>query len=250
MENANGAIVKTSKRRESDEKQNFNDALIHNVVEQSFYDCIEINEQWLNGYRLFGNSNIGNLDLTNLQIPGQMPGDRAFLIGGWHARTNLPETGRARDLFMVLAQHVHATLMIGSRFQMVDALASLLRPNRPRSWPSFVPCRQQFSVSIDRFNSLAFDDLLDELRRTDAGRALYPGPRFWIHLDGLVVDDRDGAQLIERVHRHMIHVETETRSVEQRIVDWVSSNNVPGDDASAAQLQAICDGILEGRWKS
>jgi hypothetical protein len=43
---------------------------------------------------LFGNRNIGNAALTNLQIAGQFPADKTFLIVEWYARTNVTDVCR------------------------------------------------------------------------------------------------------------------------------------------------------------
>lgn len=263
-------MMKTSKRTRDEGRHAARDALVHSVSEVSLYDCVDIigstNYTLVDprSFRLFGNANVGSIDLTNLQIPGQLPGDQALLVGGWRVRMDMPD-GPVRDAWNRVAPHVHATFNVGSHpclHGMFDEMNTLPTAAR-RIWPVFVPPRQNFDVRVDFFEGGGGS--LDRLREVcaAAGQASLREPeglrrtvriRAWVHLDGILIRPSEVGgmsvpdSLIERVHRHMIHVETETRSVEQRIVDWIGAQAPQGDDASQAQLAAICDGILEQRW--
>lgn len=260
-------MMKTSKRRDDETRKQAADSLIWDVRQESLYDCCDITRRgavtlgdvWPSTVRLFGNANVGNLNLTNLQISSGLPSGQVFLIGGWHVRTNLPDEDTLSDAWKAMSSQVHATLVVGSRISLHGTFDEMRAGIR--CWPVLVPSRETINVNVDRFDDRYYETLLEVVRRRNLES---PGFRFWVHLDGIVIRPPEGGGgpvpdgIIERVHRHMIHVDTETRSIEQRIVDWIGNLKTtapvgspwrdPLSDTTNAQLQAICDGILERRW--
>jgi hypothetical protein len=97
--------------------------------------------------RLFGNKNIGQSGLTNLQCAGQMAADQAFSVLTWYARTNLTDVCRFQigapyrgetvpppmDLIRAWDAWVNistATLTVGSRPMQTRPLSELLGPRQ------------------------------------------------------------------------------------------------------------------------
>jgi hypothetical protein len=118
-----------------------------------------------NSMRLFGNANVGNLNLCNLQVPGQIAagGNHDVVITNWYARTTIPDASaqlqRALELF---AHHTYATVQVGSRVRWSRSLFDLLRSWRGDQdhqrgilplWPMHIPARENVSVQIDAFSA-------------------------------------------------------------------------------------------------
>lgn len=93
--------------------------------------------------RLFGNANVGNPALSNLQQGNQLGSDDAFVIFTWYARTNVTEVGRFQagaahrevsprmDVIRAWDAWAHATtadLVIGCAPVRTRPLAELLGP--------------------------------------------------------------------------------------------------------------------------
>jgi hypothetical protein len=87
--------------------------------------------------RIFGNRNIGNAVLTNLQQGGQLAGDQTYVITTWYARTNVSDvcirTGGSRptDLIRAWDAWVNATtvnLVVGTMPIMTRPLVELMGP--------------------------------------------------------------------------------------------------------------------------
>jgi hypothetical protein len=81
---------------------------------------------------LFGNRNIGNYLLTNLQVAGQLLEDRTMVILNWYARSNVAEIGHYGEA-LATAWHAWkhatiATLYIGSKPLLQRPLWDLMGP--------------------------------------------------------------------------------------------------------------------------
>jgi len=84
--------------------------------------------------KLFGDANIGNLALTNIQTGGQLPHGMAMAIYSWHARTNISEIGGTDAFKRAWHAWVNATtvdFIVGARPYGVRSLASLLMGRVP-----------------------------------------------------------------------------------------------------------------------
>lgn len=239
---------------------------IRDIKHANYYDCVDIvdggfGSAWSgdgqrggSSVRLFGNANIGNIDLTNLQIPGQMPSDESWIVQRWYARHNFPLGDPAvRDLYVAWANSVTATFTIGMRPVWTRSLAELVE-RRPRSaeeqsvvvasadpWPALVPTRQNFSIAVEQFG-WAITDFAPNLRR-DGFR-----PRVWFHLEGIQFDPNtvDGAKIITSLTRNI----DKRESIEDAIANWLGLEIEKADPENRAQLHAVRDGVLEGRHRS
>lgn len=159
---------------------------------------------------LFGNANIGDKRKTNLQCPGQMPGDTTFTMDNWYARTDFARTDEAARAFALLMAHSYAELTIGHKrcCQMPldlllkaapwippTRLAQIQTPEEREDFvktldeglkPLVIPPRQSFGVHVNFDTQRAFDfrwiagiDTID----------LMTGPLLWIHLEGVMTRD-------------------------------------------------------------
>lgn len=84
--------------------------------------------------KLFGNANIGNLALTNIQFGGQLPHGMAMAVYSWYARTNISEIGGTDAFKRAWHAWVNATtvdFIVGARPYGVRSLASLLMGRVP-----------------------------------------------------------------------------------------------------------------------
>jgi hypothetical protein len=96
--------------------------------------------------RMFGNANIGNVFLTNMQVPGQMPGDSSFTLNCIYASvSSLEALHWAADNvtvdFIIGERRSMPTLFIRDLFRGVD----LLQPGR---FPLIIPVRQRYSATV------------------------------------------------------------------------------------------------------
>jgi hypothetical protein len=67
--------------------------------------------------RLFGNANVGNLSLTNLQVAGQLASDQTYVI--LSLRTFLFFDGTdVRDLYQQVSSQLYFTLNVGDKPQL------------------------------------------------------------------------------------------------------------------------------------
>jgi hypothetical protein len=156
--------------------------------------------------RLFGNANVGQLDRTNLQVPGQLASDQTYVILALRAWLYFDGTNR-RDLYLQTVSQLYFTLTLGDKPQFVapcwyhpagggiygfDAAASVLNNGYPSQTailklarPIIIPVRQNISVNaeffqvgatnvLDLINGAATDDqmvimyLIDGLQTRDA----------------------------------------------------------------------------------
>jgi len=159
----------------------------------------------VNGSKLFGNANIGNLSLTNLQVAGQLASDQTYVILALRCWLYFDGVNRRANYLNVTSQ-LFWTLVIGNKpmFQApcwyhpagggvwgFDATASIFSHGTPEqaailklARPIIVPVRQNFAAQADFFpigtvNALANLNGGDE---TDVKNILYM-------LDGLQTRD-------------------------------------------------------------
>jgi hypothetical protein len=227
----------------------------------NLYDCFSVNGgYYLDGdqtdwtsCRIFGNANIGNARFTNLQVAGQLTfDDDIMLVQRWYARTDMAMTQAAWKW----SEQVQVTCQMGYHNMWQLPLSDLLE-RRPRysdsdpqherpmfdPFPFVLPPRQNISVLIDNFTANhAHRDLITSL---DASNRLMLGsfepPLVWIHLEGVRVIDGQIPELMDMQMK-------KTKTVEERIIHWVLKMRTD-DDANNAQIDAIADGILEGRHR-
>lgn len=220
----------------------------------NFWDSATFEDmERMRSLRVFGNANIGNLMLCNLQVGGRLSyGDEAIVLTHWYARTNLSKSDyeEALDRF---GQQVIVVLTMGDRQIWHAPLSDLLRMWRwsgepalpqilPRSmWPELVVPRQSISVHLNVFgDNYALMD--NERSRTS---------RVWIHLEGLRLLDNesDDQDNIQKVMDLLTQPRHQLKSAEERVVDWVMGIAKDSPPDAYAQLMAVADGILEGRHR-
>jgi hypothetical protein len=125
-----------------------------------------------NSTRLFGNANVGNLALTNLQVAGQLASDQTYVILALRAWLYFDGTNR-RGNYLRVASQLYFTLTVGDKpaFQApawyfpsgggvygFDAATSIFNLGTPSqeailklARPIMVPVRQNFSVEAQFF---------------------------------------------------------------------------------------------------
>lgn len=67
-----------------------------------------------NSTRLFGNANVGNLALTNLQVAGQLASDQTYVILALRCWLYFNGTNR-RLLYLGMASQLYFTLNVGDK---------------------------------------------------------------------------------------------------------------------------------------
>ncbi len=122
--------------------------------------------------RMFGNANVGQLQLTNLQTPGQLASDQTYVILAMRCWLFFDGTNR-RDLYLQTLSQLYFTLTLGDKPQFTapawyfpagggaygfDATQSVLNNGYPSQQsilklarPIIIPVRQNISVSADFF---------------------------------------------------------------------------------------------------
>jgi len=146
-----------------------------------------------NSSNLFGNSNVGNLALTNLQVAGQLASDQTYVILALRASLYFNGTNRRANYLRVNSQ-LYWTLIVGEKpmfqapcwyfpagggvwgFDATAATGSIFANGEPSqeailklARPIVVPVRQNFAVqasfypmgsvsALDGLNSGATDD--------------------------------------------------------------------------------------------
>ncbi len=97
--------------------------------------------------RLFGNANIGNIWYTNLQIPGQMPGDSTFVLISMHVSLS------SMEALNWAADNVMVQFTIGDRYSapalFVRDLFRGVTLNDPGRRPLYIPVRQNYSAMVN-----------------------------------------------------------------------------------------------------
>lgn len=122
--------------------------------------------------RLFGNANVGQLPLTNLQVPGQLASDQTYVILALRAWLYFDGTNH-RDLYLQTVSQLYFTLTLGDKPQFVapcwyhpagggiygtDNATSVLNNGYPSQQailklarPIIIPVRQNISVNAEFF---------------------------------------------------------------------------------------------------
>lgn len=122
--------------------------------------------------RLFGNANVGQLQLTNLQVPGQLASDQTYVILALRCWMYFDGTDR-RDLYLQTVSQLYFTLTLGDKPQFVapawyfpagggiygsDAANGILNNGYPSQQsilklarPIIIPVRQNISVNAEFF---------------------------------------------------------------------------------------------------
>lgn len=117
---------------------------------------------------LFGNANVGNYNLTNLQIAGQLASDQTFYVRSWYA--TVPFDDDVLDETNELLRHTMIDLWIGDKpYQQQQRLVDLVEGVEAADL--VIPVRQNFSARVTIFASKALGSLNDKLRRRDPERA-------------------------------------------------------------------------------
>lgn len=231
----------------------------------NYWDCFDLRDRsGERNHRVFGNRNIGQLQLTNLQIPGCLGSSDSYcIVQRWYARTNLPLGDPEVNLrFMRWAENAVVGLIDGeSRIRWRSPLADLIlrRPragDEPRAtrmvdgdpWPIVFAPRHHMSVSVDEFRD--HDDVYWTARNSHEFGD-YPDsiPRVWIHFEGIHPPRRarNLTRLVEQIVGLVIDRGQERRSTEEKIAAWVLGiAKATGDSA----VEAVADGILAGRASS
>ena len=126
----------------------------------------------VNSTKLFGNANIGNLALTNLQTAGQLASDQTYVILALRCFMFFDGTDR-RDNYLNVTSQLFWTLTVGTKpmFQApcwyypagggiwgFDSTASIFNNGTPEqaailklARPIIVPVRQNFAAQADFF---------------------------------------------------------------------------------------------------
>lgn len=133
--------------------------------------------------KLFGNANVGNLSLTNLQVAGQLASDQTYVVLALRAWLFFDGTNR-RDLYLQTVSQLYFTFTLGDKPQFVapcwyhpagggisglDSTASVLNNGVPSQQsilklarPIIIPVRQNISVNAEFF-SIGSTNVLDIL---------------------------------------------------------------------------------------
>lgn len=145
-----------------------------------WWDCLEFrySDTVQPMTRLFGNANVGNLNLTNLQVAGCLASDREVFIGGWSVTTNA--MGETLALVEDLMTDAVATFIVGDRRWAERHMADLYREARPIE--QLIPVRQSMSVELAFFGS-KLTPFKEELLRRSSSRT-HDSTKIWINLEG------------------------------------------------------------------
>jgi len=122
--------------------------------------------------KLFGNANVGQLALTNLQVAGQLASDQTYVILALRAWLYFDGTNR-RDLYLQTVSQLYFTLSLGDKPQFsapcwyhpagggiygTDNTASVLNNGYPSQQsilklarPIVIPVRQNISCNAEFF---------------------------------------------------------------------------------------------------
>lgn len=248
---------------------------------ENYYDCTDVLRDGFGAYggagvssiRLFGHMNIGNVNLSNLQVPGQLVSDRSFIVQRWYARSNLPDRQPCRDLVKAWANAVNVVMVIGNRpawrLSLYELLMRMPRTERGEEtphvasdpFPEFIPVRQNFSVQLDCYARNESEALWQELANTqnidpdvNHDGPLPTRPRVWIHLEGLAIsEDRSHdqrAQPADRVMQYIMAEGQKRMDEAELVVRWLTGMIETADPDARGQLHAVRDGVLEGRHRS
>ena len=131
-----------------------------------------------NSTRLFGNANVGNVGLTNLQVAGQLASDQTYVILALRCYLYFNGVNR-RILYLGVASQLYFTLTVGDKPQFqcpawylpagggvygFDSGTSVFNNGDPSqeailklARPIMVPVRQNFSVTAEFFTTGSHD---------------------------------------------------------------------------------------------
>lgn len=131
--------------------------------------------------RLFGNANVGQLNRTNLQVPGQLASDQTYVILALRCWMYFDGPNR-RALYLQTLSQLYFTLTLGDKPQFTapawyfpagggpygfDAAESVLNNGYPSQQsilklarPIIIPVRQNISVNAEFF-AIGTTDVLD-----------------------------------------------------------------------------------------
>jgi hypothetical protein len=132
--------------------------------------------------RLFGNTNIGHMRLTNMQIPGGFPSDVSFWIAEAYA------TATDFDGLVAVANDIVVTLVVGSKPITAMPLREFVHAVPVRLT---LPPRQDFYVNLDRYHN-----------RHLSGRRHFDPFELSIHLEGVMSWEASDYSRISRPRRH------------------------------------------------
>lgn len=234
--------------------------LLDSIEHANYYDCIDI-ARTQNGTKLFGNANIGNYPLTNMQIGGQLGQHRSFVVRRWYARTAIPEIARLAkrpDIIDHLGAWSHmatATLMVGHYHRWSMSIADLLGL-RPRTdiagedrrgedpWPILIPVRQNFQLQIDWQWSHAHDSLRSFFDSDHPDGVPRARPLLWCHLDGFTI--KEDHKSVQAVLASIVSLTKKREAMADDIAQWImGESKAPElDDTARALLHAIADGVI------
>ncbi len=233
------------------------------LVSRNYHDAIELGRANNFGSvfrspgvaRIFGNANIGNGQLSNLQVPGRLSENpyRPVIVQRWYARTNIPDVGAAWEEFCIWSHSVKVQLRRGPNAIWGRSLYELIKMI-PRTdgeavvqdpWPCHFPSHEIVSVALDAY---AGSDHLEEILQSEVGPF---GQRWfvWVHLDG--VEFAGSSKEFKKLAGILERSDERQASETQRIAAWIlrESRNPLMKPEDAAQLVALHDGIQEGRHR-
>lgn len=147
-------------------------------LHQAFWDTLirttgNPTQNIVNGARLFGNANIGNLSLTNLQVAGQLASDQTYVVLALRCWLYFNGTNR-RANYLQVASQLFWTFIVGMKpmhqgqtwylpsgggIYGFDAATSIFNNGEPThasifkvARPIILPVRQNFAAQADFFD--------------------------------------------------------------------------------------------------
>lgn len=238
------------------------DDLLEHLSAFNIWDCICVNDAYplSRSTRVFGNANIGRLELTNLQVAGQLTSSAAGIVTNWYVRTNIPRS-ELLDLFL---QQTYVTLTLGDRPRWCAPASDLIRwpgaegPTRSPVWPVVIEDRQNISASVDIFGGV-HDDMIRSFEN-DATRRYV-----WVHIEGLRIprelylhdDESEDSHVVRtrwlklqaKALRLAAGIKNQPIDTAEYIARWLTQQGEREPSEIQAQLAALADAVREGRWR-
>lgn len=238
---------------------------INDIRHLNLYDGEDVGEivrqKWC---QVFGNRNIGNAYLTNVQVPGQMAGDAYFVVQRWYARTNIPERDghKLYDALRIWANSVVIDFIVGNRPMWTLSLFDLLdrRPRVPDGeqqvrlvgdpWPTVIPPRQNFMARINYYGGSGerLKQRVAEYGNLD-GTNHPTGARVWLHIEGLEIRTDDHSPAVREMMARITSIPRERLAVEEQIAAWLRGVAIKAVPEDQALISVLRDGVLEGRHR-
>lgn len=155
------------------------------------YDCLDVPME-AGTVRLFGPANIGILELTSMQVGGQLASDQTSLIDHWYARTDA--RGHEREELERWAEGANAILNVGDHPVWIRPLSVLLRghpwiPPSRRDEVATPEEMEQFRAARDEGAEPVIVPVRQHMSIT-VGLPVAPSPvkaRIWVHVEGLTL---------------------------------------------------------------